>query len=132
MAFIVWCACFGTNHLAIVFVATFAVAMIIMSLCKALFSAPRPREVEGDDNPDLKLDWSPRDFNSFVSGHTMSAMVGGIFWFQIDPWLGVVGVALAVITGLSRIIAKAHWLRDVIGSTIVATILYVVDVLYFL
>lgn len=114
------------------FVVTFVIAMIIMSLCKALFNAPRPREVEGDDNPDLKLDWTPRDFNSFVSGHTMSAMVGGIFWFQIDPWLGVVGVALAVITGLSRIIAKAHWLRDVVGSTIVATILYVIDVLYFL
>ena len=132
IAFIVWCACFGTNHLAIVFVVTFVIAMIIMSLCKALFNAPRPREVEGDDNPDLKLDWSPRDGNSWISGHSLSAFLGGIFWFQIDPILGCVGALLGLITGLSRIIAKAHWIRDVVSSVILSVILYGIDLVYFL
>lgn len=132
IAFIVWCACYGSYKLAIVFVATFAAALIIMSLCKAIFNAPRPREVEGDNNSDLRTDWSPTDGNSFVSGYTISAMVGGIFWFQIDPALGCIGVMLGLITGLSQIITKAHWAQDVVGSTAVATILYVIDIVYFL
>lgn len=132
IAFIVWCACFGDNHAAIVFTCTFVTAIVLMSLIKAVFNAPRPCEVEGDVNPDLRVDWSPSEGNSFVSGHTISAMVGAMFWFQIDPIVGVVGLVLAVITGLSRIIAKAHWLRDVIGSTILAAILYGVAVIWFL
>lgn len=132
IAFIVYSACFMTNHVSRVFVISFVVAMLICSLMKALTSAPRPREVEGDKNPDLELDWTPKSFNSWPSGHTMSTMAGGVFWLQINEWVGAIGIALGLITGLSRIIAKAHWLRDVVTSSVIAIAIYVIDVLYFL
>ena len=132
MVFIIYSACFLDNHVSRVFVCAFAVAMIIMSLLKALFNAPRPREIEGTDNPDFDLDWSPDDGNSWPSGHTMSAMMGGVFWFQINEWIGLLGITLGLFTGLSRIIAKAHWLRDVLTSTVISVAIYVICVLYFL
>ena len=132
IVFIVYSACFLDNHTSRVFVCAFAVAMIIMSLLKALFNVSRPREVEGTDNPDLDLDWSPDEGNSWPSGHTMSAMMGGVFWFQINEWIGLLGIALGLFTGLSRIIAKAHWLRDVLTSTVISVVIYAVCVLYFL
>lgn len=132
MVFIIYSACFLDNHVSRVFVCAFAAAMIIMSLLKALFNAPRPRETQGTDNPDLDLDWSPDEGNSFVSGHTASSLMGGIFWFQINEWMGLLGIALGLFTGLSRIIAKAHWLRDVIGAIILDVAIYVICVLYFL
>lgn len=132
MIFIIYEACFGSHNTSRIFCITFVISLIIMSVLKALFNNPRPREVETSDNPDLDLDWSPRDGNSFPSGHTMSAMVGGVFWFEIDPYVGILGIGLGLFTGLSRVIAKAHWFRDVLTSTLIACILYIVAKVYFL
>lgn len=132
IGFIIYSACFLDNHTSKVFVCAFAVAMLIVVILKAIFDAPRPREVGTTDNPDLDLDWSPTDGNSWPSGHTASALMGGIFWFQINDWAGYCGVALGLITGLSRIIAKAHWVRDVVTSLIISIVIYVICVLYFL
>ena len=130
--FIIYQACYGSHHTAKVFVVAFALNMIICSLLKAIFNNPRSRETEGDKNPDLDIDWSPNEGNSFPSGHTASAMIGAFFWFEINTYVGIVGLALGVITALSRIIAKAHWLRDVVTSAIIACIIYVVCRLYIL
>ena len=132
MIFIIYEACFGDHNTARVFCITFVISLIIMSVLKALFNAPRPRETSTSSNPDLDLDWSPDEGNSFPSGHTMSAMVGGVFWFEIDPYVGVLGVACGLFTGLSRVIARAHWFRDVLTSTVIACVLYIVAKLWFL
>lgn len=130
--FISYSACFLTNQVSRVFVLSFIIALLIMTFLKGITNAPRPREIEGTDNPDLDLDWSPDEGNSWPSGHTISAMTGGIFWFQINEWAGIIGVCLGLFTGLSRIIAKAHWLRDVCTSSAIAVIIYLVDLKYFL
>ncbi len=132
LVFITYSACYLTNHISKVFVASFLVAIIIMSLTKAMFNAPRPYEVDGTKNPELDLDWSLREGNSFVSGHTTSALIGGIFWFQINDFMGFVGVMLGLITGVTRIVAKEHWLRDIIGAAVISVSIYLIDIAYFL
>lgn len=130
VAFLVYIACFGDTTLGRVFCAAYIAGTIIQVLLKALFNNPRPREVDTTNNPDLDLDWSVGEGDSFPSGHTMSAMVGGIFWFEINWCIGLIGIGLGLVTGLSRIIAKAHWLRDVLTSTVVAVILYAAAYFY--
>lgn len=127
---------FMDHHFLYVYVGYFAVCMALMMLSKAIFNNPRPREVEDsedpDDNPDLDLDWSPDAGNSFFSGHSCSAMAGAIPALWINPWLGAVMVVLAVFVGFSRIVAKAHWLRDVLVAFATASVLWGVAVYFFL
>lgn len=132
VVFVVYEACYGDHYTSKVFVAAFIINMAICSLLKALFNNPRPREVDGSKNPELDLDWSPNKGNSFPSGHTASAMIGAFFWFEISVYAGVIGLLLGVITALSRIIAKAHWLRDVATSTVIACAIYLACKLYIL
>lgn len=112
--FIAYQACFGTHLVSIVFVLSLGTALILMSLIKAIFNNARPRELNTDDNPDLDLDWSPTEGNSFVSGHSTAAMTSALAYFYINEYFGAVAVLLAVFVGFSRIVAKAHWLRDVL------------------
>lgn len=122
----------NSHYETVVFVLTFVLGLCISSLLKAIFNNERPYETDSTDNPDLNVDWSPRQGNSFPSGHTLSAMLGGLFWFQINPWFGCVGVALGCFTGFSRMVANAHWLRDILGAVTIAVTLYSIAVIYFL
>ena len=127
---------FMPHHFLWVYVGYFAVSMAVMMLAKALFNNDRPREVEDsedpDDNPDLDLDWSPDAGNSVYSGHTSAAVCGAYPAFYIDPWLGGVMIILACFVGFSRIVAKAHWIRDVVLAFVVNLILWVGVVYFFL
>lgn len=108
------------------FVICFAITMSIYLLLNALFNNPRPSQTDSPTNPDLNLDWSPTEGNSFPSGHTMAAMTGGVFWFDISNTWGMVGVFLGVICAFSRLAAEAHWVRDVVTSSIVSVAVYAV------
>lgn len=111
-------------HVAIIYAVAFAIAMLLQVLIKSLFNNPRPRDVVGTDNPDLDLDWSPDEGNSFCSGHTLSAMTGAFFWFYISTICGVIALILAIFVAFSRIVARAHWLRDVFTSTVISFLLF--------
>lgn len=127
---------FMSHHFLWVYVGYFAVSMAVMMLAKALFDNDRPREVEDsedpDDNPDLDLDWSPDEGNSFFSGHSSSAMSGAIPAIWINPWLGAFMVVLACFVGFSRIVAKAHWIRDVVCAFASSAVLWGIAVYFFL
>lgn len=127
---------FMDHHFLYVYIGYFVVCMAIMMLSKAIFNNPRPREVEDsedpDDNPDLDLDWSPDEGNSAYSGHSSSAVCGAYPAFCIDPWLGSVMIILVCFVGFSRIVAKAHWIRDVVLAFVVNLILWVGTVYIFL
>lgn len=116
----------------ICYIMCFAVGMGICSLLKAIFNNARPRNVEGSVNPKLDLEWTPTDGNSFPSGHTMSAMLGAWFAFEFGFFIGIVALVLAVGVAISRMIAKAHWLRDVSTSTILALGVYLMAIEYFI
>ena len=126
VAFIVAQACFGDHHTSRVFCIALAVALAMMSLLKGLFNSPRPRETTDNQAPELDLDWSPDEGNSFVSGHTTSAMLGGLFFFEFGLIYGIIGVVLGALTGLSRVVSKAHWIRDVLGASVLSLIIYLI------
>jgi membrane-associated phospholipid phosphatase len=134
LVFLIYVSCYSTNKVGRVFVVTYMICAAIQVLLKTLFNNPRPREVDGEStkNPDLKLDWSFNEGDSFPSGHTMSAMSGGVFWFEMGTTAGMFGIAFGLFCGLSRVIGRAHWFRDVITSSIIAIIAYYIAKVYYI
>lgn len=76
----------------------------------------------GRDRPfdDLKDRHSSRGSSSFPSGHTSTAFTTAAVVMEFyGPWPGVPVLALAGMTGFSRIQRKAHYLSDVLfGATL--------------
>lgn len=128
-------------RLLLVFLCIYLVTTLIQVLLKFLFDNPRPRdEIEKNNqgiNPDLNFDPKFNGHNSFPSGHTMSAMTGGMFWFQmtfgiqgLGVLFGIIGFSLGILTAFSRIVKHAHWVRDVGFSIIVSIVAYFVACFY--
>lgn len=65
---------------------------------------------------------------SFPSGHTSGAFSGAWVIVAVFGWLwGAVPLALAFVTGLSRVVSKRHWWRDVVaGAAVAAAVTYYV------
>lgn len=61
-----------------------------------------------------------KGFDSFPSGHTAIAFVGAEVlrreYWDVSPWIGIAGYAVAATTGFMRIYNNAHWLNDVIAG----------------
>ena len=59
-------------------------------------------------------------FNSFPSGHTATAFMGAELlrreYWNVSPWIGVAGYAVAAGTGFFRMYNNRHWLTDVIAG----------------
>jgi membrane-associated phospholipid phosphatase len=55
--------------------------------------------------------------NSFPSGHTATAFAGAEIlrreYWNVSPWIGVAGYAVAAATGFLRMYNNRHWLTDV-------------------
>lgn len=138
ISFLVYCLfAFGLHGLTIYFVGYFVCCVATSSLIKALFNNLRPREWDDISktpqiSPDMDFDWSPTEGNSFCSGHTTASFAGALPWFLIEPVVGVVGVFLACFVGFSRMVVKAHWLRDVLGGIGVALIWSAIFTLYII
>lgn len=58
--------------------------------------------------------------NSFPSGHTATAFIGAELlrreYWDVSPWIGVAGYAVAAGTGFFRMYNNRHWLTDVIAG----------------
>lgn len=55
--------------------------------------------------------------NSFPSGHTTGAFSGAMVFLMVFGWFwAIIPFALAVLTGVSRVLSKNHWWRDVIAG----------------
>ncbi len=58
--------------------------------------------------------------NSFPSGHTAMAFVGAELlrreYWDVSPWIGVAGYAVAAGTGFFRMYNNRHWLTDVLAG----------------
>ncbi len=105
------------------------------TLMKGLFNNVRPREwKEHTDHPeispDMDFDWSPKEGNSFCSGHTMASFAGALPWLLVNPWIGALAILLACFVGFSRMVVMAHWLRDVLMSIAFAVAYFVIIVFW--
>lgn len=58
--------------------------------------------------------------NSFPSGHTATAFMGAELlrreYWEVSPWIGVAGYAVAAGTGFFRMYNNRHWLTDVVAG----------------
>ena len=128
-------------RLLTVFVCTYAITALIQVILKFLFNQPRPRTeiAKGNQgiNPDLNFEPKIDGQNSFPSGHTMSAMTGGMFWFQmtfgvvqLGVLFGIIGFTLGILTAFSRIVQLAHWVRDVGFSIVVSVLAYFIACMF--
>lgn len=61
------------------------------------------------------------DPNSFPSGHTCSSFAAAVAWFHSLPerWMGVAGLVLAALMGLSRLYVGVHFPSDVLVGGLV-------------
>ncbi len=121
ISFLVYCLCIYGKDCAIIYAGFFLACVGTSTLMKALFANMRPREWDDitdhpEISPDMNFDWSPLKFQSFTSSHSASGMAGALPWFLVSPWLGIIATLLAMIVGFSRMVVKAHWLRDVLAA----------------
>lgn len=60
---------------------------------------------------------------AFPSGHTSSAFMGaGFIYFEFGLVAAIVPFGLAALTAYSRVVAKRHWVRDVIFGALLALV----------
>lgn len=119
----------------LVFLGYFLACVGTSTLLKGLFNNVRPREwKEHTDHPeispDMDFDWSPKEGNSFCSGHTMASFAGALPWLLVNPWVGAVAILLACFVGFSRMVVMAHWLRDVLMSIVFAVAYFAIIVFW--
>ena len=95
----------GYGELTIILGTAYALMGVTVNVTKNLTKVERP-------------DGSAR--NSFPSGHTATAFMGAELlrreYWNVSPWIGIAGYAVAAGTGFFRIYNGRHWLTDVLAG----------------
>ena len=86
---------------------------------KPLVARPRPYDYQLEHfGVTIKLLIDAQHDYSFPSGHTATAFMGAEFlrkeYWDVSPWIGVAGYAVAAGTGFFRMYNNRHWLTDVL------------------
>lgn len=95
----------GYADMTIILGTAYALMGISVNALKAITKVQRPDE---------------SSYNSFPSGHTATAFMGAELlrreYWNVSPWIGVAGYAVAAGTGFFRMYNNRHWLTDVIAG----------------
>lgn len=95
----------GYGDMTIILGTAYALMGISVNSLKTITKVQRPDE---------------SSFNSFPSGHTATAFMGAELlrreYWDVSPWIGVAGYAVAAGTGFFRMYNNRHWLTDVIAG----------------
>ena len=121
-------------HAFLMFIGFFLLCVGTSTLLKGVFNNVRPREWKDhtdhpEISPDMDLEWSQKEGNSFCSGHTMASFAGALPWVLVNPWIGALAILLACFVGFSRMVVMAHWLRDVLMSIVLSSLYF--GLIYF-
>ena len=103
------------NNILKLAILSFAIAFLIAFIAGYLFYDSRPFVVE---NVKPLIPHEPD--NGFPSDHTLAAMVAATTLFVYHRKLGVLLVALAILVGVSRILARVHYPIDIAGGSAIA------------
>lgn len=90
---------------------------IAVTVFRELADRPRPYDVYGFESI---IDYHPGKGKSFPSRHTASAAVITLSIFQMQPIVGGILVAAAVLLSALRVVCGAHFIKDVIAGWIFA------------
>jgi len=118
------------------YVIPFVIGTVLIQVFKFVTYTPRPSQQTPMDNPwrwrAVQFKWSPNDGDSFMSGHTGAAFGGAWFIALMTPlWIGLPIMLLASTVGLSRILCKAHYVRDVVGSILLTGLVQYIALFWF-
>ena len=103
--------------LLLIFMGVPLAALILVTVLRHVFHAPRPYD---------QMNYYPlishKPGNSFPSRHTASSVIIAMaFWYVCQP-LGIIAAALAVLVGISRVVAGLHYPRDVLAGAAVSLV----------
>ncbi|VYT79307.1 phosphatase PAP2 family protein [Clostridium butyricum] len=97
-----------------------ATNFIFITFLRKILNRPRPYDVF---NHIPLVKYTPGKGKSFPSRHTSSAFIIAISYFYINyVYLGLFMLIVAIIIGLSRIIAGVHFPKDIIAAIIISII----------
>ena len=92
-------------------------ALIMVFISSHLFYDARPFVVQ---NIQPLIPHSPD--NGFPSDHTLVSMLVALIIYQVNKNTGILLTVLAIMVGVSRIMAHIHYPVDILGSIVIAMI----------
>ena len=95
---------------------------IIVDILKVVFGRARPELLLNQDVFQFFFFRFGHEYNSFPSGHTACAMAAGVALALIFPKYRFLAVAGAIILACTRFITTAHYISDVVASSMIAVV----------
>ncbi len=110
------------------FAFAFAIGVVLKELIALVFTRIRPYVLL-----DIAIE-THRSYSSFYSLHTFITTISILFLFFVvkNKWLKVLGIIIAIIVGLSRIVLAQHYLTDVLFAYVLAFVIYLICKKYYL
>ena len=119
------------KKISLLFFSSVLVTGIITQLIKHLIGRPRPSYANQLDSYGISFFNLDSAFHSFPSGHTSTIFIVAFVLSFLIPNLKYFFLFLAFIVGFSRVVVGAHYMSDVLGGIIVASIGLKITFIFF-
>jgi len=115
---------------ALIVASSYAITSLFAQIIKYIFDLPRPQLYFGDKikHAHFVKGVYILSFNSFPSGHTVSAFTLAViftYWCRNKAW-GPVFLLIAVLVGYSRMYLSEHFFEDVVAGSVIGFVLTVI------
>lgn len=103
-----------------------AASGLFVDILKFIFGRSRPDLLLHHDIFQFFFFRFGREYNSFPSGHTASAMAAGMALALIFPRYRAVALAGAIVLACTRFITTQHYISDVVASSMIAVVIVMI------